>query len=317
MGREKEADAVKAWHRLMAGMPEPTPEPKVEVRAEPEAVNVADVLRAFLADCEGRVKPNTVRVYRRFLVPFLVKNGTVKADALTPVFCEAQARRTEWSADTRNAFLGTLQTAFRWAVKARMIPQTPLTGMSRPPKVSRGAEALLTPEEYALLVKHASPQFALFLRVLYLTGCRPGEAAAITADNFDEANGMVRLAEHKTAHKGKSRTIFLCPEAVALLREQKERYPHGALLRNRIGTPWNGPATVKAMFDVRKRAGLPGKICYGLRHTFATDALAKGVPDAQVAALLGHSGTAMLHRHYSHLTARSQALREALGRVRA
>jgi site-specific recombinase XerD len=53
-----------------------------------------------------------------------------------------------------------------------------------------------------------------------------------------------------------------------------------------------------------------------LRHSFATDALANGVPDAQVAELLGHSETAMLHEHYSHLTARARALRSALGRVR-
>jgi hypothetical protein len=54
----------------------------------------------------------------------------------------------------------------------------------------------------------------------------------------------------------------------------------------------------------------------GNRHAFATDALANGVPDVQVAELLGHSGTAMLHRHYAHLGARAKALRESLGRVR-
>jgi len=43
---------------------------------------------------------------------------------------------------------------------------------------------------------------------------------------------------------------------------------------------------------------------------------ANGVPDAQVAELLGHSGAAMLHRHYAHLTARARVLKEALGRVR-
>jgi len=75
-------------------------------------------------------------------------------------------------------------------------------------------------------------------------------------------------------------------------------------------------AVVKAMQAARERAGLPGKVAYGLCHTFATDALANGVPDAQVAELLGHSGTAMLHRHYAHLTARARALRDALGRVR-
>jgi integrase len=38
----------------------------------------------------------------------------------------------------------------------------------------------------------------------------------------------------------------------------------------------------------------------GYRHTFATDALEQGVPDALVAELLGHASTAMIHRHYGH-----------------
>jgi integrase len=42
---------------------------------------------------------------------------------------------------------------------------------------------------------------------------------------------------------------------------------------------------------------------YGFRHSFATDALSNGVPEAHVAALLGHSSTTMLHRHYSHVGA--------------
>jgi integrase len=66
---------------------------------------------------------------------------------------------------------------------------------------------------------------------------------------------------------------------------------------------------------VCRKAGVK-TTAYCLRHTFATDARANGVPDAQVAVLLGHSGTAMLHKHYAHLTARSQVLRDALGKVR-
>ena len=57
-------------------------------------------------------------------------------------------------------------------------------------------------------------------------------------------------------------------------------------------------------------------IPYGYRHTFATDALAQGVPDAQVAQLLGHSSTAMLHKHYAHLGSKARAMADALKRVR-
>jgi integrase len=69
------------------------------------------------------------------------------------------------------------------------------------------------------------------------------------------------------------------------------------------------------MLRLQRRLGIKAT-AYGFRHSFATDALANGVPDAHVAELLGHSGTAMLHKHYSHLTARAKALRDALGRVR-
>ena len=140
--------------------------------------------------------------------------------------------------------------------------------------------------------------------------------AAITAENFDVEGGMVRLKEHKTAHKGKSRSIYLCPEAVAILQEQKAINPTGFLFRSRFGGPFTKNAIVKAMEAARERAGVSGAIAYGYRHTFATDGLANGVPDAHVAELLGHSGTAMLHRHYSHLGAKADAMREALGKVR-
>ena len=109
--------------------------------------------------------------------------------------------------------------------------------------------------------------------------------------------------------------IYLSDEALAILREQQGEHPQGYLFRRPTGGRWTTHSITQKLARVRRLAGV--KItAYCLRHSFATDALANGVPDAQVAALLGHSGTATLHRHYSHLTARSQALRDALGRVR-
>jgi integrase len=309
-GVENFKDAYEAWHRLMAGIKEETARPK----SEP---TVGEVIGKFLGDCEGRVKPNTLRVYRGLLRPFCKKFGDTTTHDLLPMHAEGYARAQGWSDTTRNAFLGAVVTAFRWAVRARLLTQMPLTGLQRPPKASRGVESLVTPDVHARLVQEATPAFALFLRILYATGARPGEVAAITAENFDPKLGMVLLKEHKNAHKGKSRTVHLTPETAALLSELVKKYLTGPLLRNTRGEPWSEKALVKAMIATRQRAGICDAICYGYRHTFATDALANGVPDAQVAELLGHSGTAMLHRHYSHLTARSQVLQAALGRVRS
>jgi integrase/recombinase XerC len=181
---------------------------------------------------------------------------------------------------------------------------------------SRGDKALVTDDAHATLYQAAPDYFKPFLMLLYLTGARPGEVAAITADNFDEGNGLVRLKDHKTArHGGKPRLIFLSPEALAILREPKAKYGDGHLLRNRYGLPYTKNAVVHLMARLRDKTGVKAT-AYFYRHSFATAGLANGVPDAQVAALMGHSGTAMLHRHYAHLTAQSQALKEALNRVR-
>lgn len=308
-GRENEAEAIKAWHRLMSGVKEE----RSKARDEP---TVSVVVKAYLTDCEGRVKAKTLAGYSDFLTPFALKHGKVRASALTPTVAEGYARKEEWSPSTRHDFLGTLAGAFKWAERARMVARTPLVGLKRPPKESRGVEALVTPEEHARLCESASPPFRLFLQIAYATGARPSEVAGITAENFNETLGLVRFKQHKTSHKGKGRVVYLTPDVVALLAKLKEQHPEGALLRNRTGKPWTGWAIVKAMKYAREKAGVKHAVAYGYRHTFATDALANGVPDAQVAELLGHSGTAMLHKHYSHLTARSKVLQEALGKVR-
>jgi integrase len=308
-GKESRKAAYEAWHRLLAGIKEEKEKPKPEPTC-------GAVIREFLADCEGRVKPKTLRGYRDFLMPFVEKSGRLVYSQLTPPLVEAYARKPQWSPASRAGFLGSIKTAFRWAVRARLLPTNPLAEVKIPAKPSRGMLVLISPQEHAQLLALASPTFALVLTVLYATGARPGEVAAITAESFDADLGVVRLREHKMAHKGKQRAIYLPPDVVVLLQELAKVHPHGPLLRTCWGNPWRGSAIVKEMIRLRKKADISHAMAYGYRHTFATDSLANGVPDAHVAELLGHSGTAMLHRHYSHLTARTQVLQAALGRVR-
>ena len=54
---------------------------------------------------------------------------------------------------------------------------------------------------------------------------------------------------------------------------------------------------------------------YCFRHAFATRMLEAGVSPSDVAALLGHSGTAVLERVYSHVLANTQRLRDVAGRL--
>ncbi|HTU18052.1 MAG TPA: hypothetical protein VMG10_08315, partial [Gemmataceae bacterium] len=140
-GEENKADALKAWHKLMADGPKPTPEPKA-------VPTVKAVMDAFLADAESRVQPITIQFYRKFCLPFSADYGTLRADALTLASVEAWTRKPAWSQSSRHDALGVLATAFRWAERAGMLSRSPLVGIRKPPKASRGAKALISAEEH-------------------------------------------------------------------------------------------------------------------------------------------------------------------------
>lgn len=305
-GKGNEAEAWKAYHNLLDNGSQ---------EAKPKALTVAEVITAFLADAERRVKPITFAFYRRFLDPFAKSHGKGKIVALTLTQAEQWARKPTWSNSTRHDALGTLATAFRWAERNRLIERSPLIGLRLPPKESKGAEAVVSEDDFARMIAHTEGDFQSLLRFLWLTGCRPSEATQLTADAVDWQSSCIVLRKHKTAHKGKSRVIYLSADALALLNAQKEKHGTGFLFLGETGKPWGRKVLAQKMWRLQKRLGIKAT-AYGLRHTFATDALANGVPDAHVAELLGHSGTAMIHKHYAHLTSKAKALRNALDKIR-
>jgi integrase len=301
--------AQEAWHRLMADGPKVKPEPKAQVPT------VRDVCDAFLVEAPSRLKPKTVRIYRDEADRLGESFGTVTSDRLTAQQLTGWLSRLKLSATSKSISIRAVSAIFSWAVKAGLLAGNPARDVPRPRGRSRSSEAVITDADHAKLVEAATPGFRLVLRVLHATGARPGEVCRITAETFHAEAGCVVLHEHKTDHTGKPRLVFLPPDVCDLLKAQAERFGTGPLLRSRQGVPWSPRNVCQAMKRLCRKTGLKA-IAYGYRHSFATQALANGVPDAQVAALLGHSTTTMLHRHYSHLTAQAQVLRDALARVR-
>jgi integrase len=311
-GKANRGEALKAWHRLMAGVElrpdktKPTPTP------EAAPLTMKQLADAFLAARKGVVKADTHAVYQsRIHAAVDAFHEVPDADAFT-----RWLHALTLSQSSKSSIAGIVMAATRWGTMAGLLPADPLKWVKKPPITSRGSKALVSDEAHAKVMAVAGPELRIMLTLLRETGARPGELARITAKDVDTANGVAVLADHKTAHHtGKPRLLILTPQAVALLRPLMDERPEGPLLRNALGNPWTKDAIGHAMRRVCERIGVKA-IAYGYRHTFATEALAAGVPDATVAALLGHCDTSMIHRHYSHLSSRTQALKDALGKVR-
>lgn len=307
-GKGSRKEAVDAWKRLLRDGPkDKTPAPKPET--------VSDAVAGFLADAAARTKPSTYGLYKRHLDTLTAKLGKHKVADLTVPTLAQWLQALKVGSTTQAITLRSVSAFLGWCVRQELLARNPAVAMAKPKSKSRGEESVISPADHAKLLEHATPQLRLVLSVLHATGARPGEVCKFAVENFDPSAGVVKLAEHKADHTGRVRLVFLPSETVELLKAQAQRYGSGALLRNRLGKPWTPKAIAWALLKVREKAGVKA-IAYGYRHTFATDGLAGGLPETHVAGLLGHGSTAMLHKHYSHLTAKAGVLRNAAALVR-
>ena len=215
---------------------------------------------------------------------------------------EKRATEEGWSDTNRANYLWTVQAFVRWGGRKDF-------KLHRPSKESRGAEAAISEETHRLVLKESRGDFHELCRVLWFIGCRPMEAARLQRESVDWASGTATLKQHKTKHQGKTRTLYFSTEVLGILRAQAEKHKTGFLFRGQRGEPFTVKAIVCRFIRISEKIGRPVH-AYGYRHAFATRALAKGISDAQVAALMGHKSTAMVHRHYSHIAADARLLRE-------
>lgn len=296
-------DAVQALTALLEAAKAKGVKP-TEVRSPTAGAAVAH----YLAQIRDRVKPVTFTSYAWFLGQFAEAVGPETAIAsLTSAAVEKTASRSKWSSSTRHGYLGAVGVFLRSA-------GYPLR-LRRPPKESRGADAVWTDGEWLMMYGAARGDFKPLLVVLKETGCRPAEAAGLTCESVDWENRCCRLKTHKTAGKGKPRIVHFAEPVMDVLLAQRRQYGTGHLFLNEESRPFTGLSLSRRCELCRERAGVARPITlYGLRHWYCTRALSKGASSATVAALVGNS-EAMIAKHYGHLTLEAQMLKELAERV--
>jgi integrase len=174
----------------------------------------------------------------------------------------------------------------------------------------------LTPEQIRRLVESSrdDPFGPLFAFALY-TGLRLGEILGLAWDDIAGDSLQIRrtlaradgggweFAEPKSARS--RRTITLPALAIEALEEQRERQADPAVelvFADPLGRPVSGRAVSKAWTAAVQAAGLPPTRFHDARHSWATTALAAGVPLSTIADHLGHSTIAITHAYYAAVT---------------
>jgi integrase len=117
---------------------------------------------------------------------------------------------------------------YRWVSSEGMLPAsvhealktvTPLK-MGRTTARESDPVKPISPEAVEATLKHLLPVVADMVRLQSLLGCRPGETCKITPAMVDRSNDVweINLVKHKSAWRGKRRTIYVGPEAQEILK---------------------------------------------------------------------------------------------------
>lgn len=178
---------------------------------------------------------------------------------------------------------------------------------------------ILTPPEFNAVCELCHPHYRTFLRFLYATGCRWGEAVALQVGDVTLPLIRIRRAlkwspdnnrvigPPKTKHG--DRTVALTPELfdeMKALCEGKARdelvftAPRGGMILHR--TFWSR-VWLPAVKGLEPRPRL-----HDLRHSHASWLLAQGVPIHVVQKRLGHHSIQVTVDTYSHLLPDAQLL---------
>jgi integrase/recombinase XerD len=176
----------------------------------------------------------------------------------------------------------------------------------------------LTPREVAALIDACSRKAPTGIRnramlvLLYWSGLRISELLALRVSDVDLDRHSIRLLDTKS---GRAQSRGFHPSAAdALCRwldtRKKMGFPRGSTL---FCTLQGGQVSDRYVRDMMKRAarkaGLEKRVHpHAMRHSFAVELEAAGVPVTAISGLLGHSSIAITARYLNHLTNR-QAIR--------
>jgi site-specific recombinase XerD len=204
----------------------------------------------------------------------------------------------------------TVKRPFNFAVKMGFIDANPFAGAT----FSRGDNGRdLRDSEYQAMLRMNPPEMRIVIVFMRFSGLRPGEVRHLSRSMISISRQSIVIPKHKSEYRThRPRVVPLNRVLVKALAWLCRQHPHDILFRNTRGEEWTLGAICASLRRCRKRARLGKDVkLHGLRHTFATRAIMRGVDLAALQQILGH-GTIKTTEGYLHLAGKVDHLRGAM-----
>lgn len=253
-----------------------------------------------------------IRILRRLF-------GETPAAEFGPVklrLARSEMVETGWARKHINKQVCRLRYIFKFAVSWELVPPSIVDSLKTVPGLEAGhtkarettPKTSVPAESLQAVRAELLPRHQDVFDLMLLTGARPGELLGLQMRDLNRSGSPWRsdLRHHKTARKGKSRTLYFNGKAQAILLKYLKADPEAKLL----------PTTRKTFSDAIGRAcgraGVERFTAHTLRHCVATRITNElGLEAAQ--RLLGHSSAAMTAHYAKQAEAKAVEASAALG----
>jgi integrase len=288
----------------------------------------------------GSLKPSTLDSYDQLIRAYVVPNigamtlASLDGATLTALYGEllttgrrgrSGAAGTPLAAKTVRNLHGVLHRALKDAVKWRLIASNPADAAEQPGKRTPEQQAWTAADLGRFVEASRADRCGALWHLLATTGMRRGELLGLRWQDVDLEARSVTVRQTMTMVAGRPavgtpkseagvRQIKLDPDTVAALRAWRKQQNADRLL---MGSGWaetggllateaDGTSIHPQVLSRRFRsivaaAGLPAIRFHDVRHSYATAALAAGVPVKTLSKRLGHADIKVTLSIYAHV----------------
>lgn len=268
-------------------------DPMVSAKTSRDALTVSGLIDRFIARY-AKVKLRSWKDYeavlKRDVIPAMGdrRAGEVTRTEVADMLDKVAARAPVLA----NRLQNTLSSVYSWALSEGLVELNPVTGL-RKRTVEVAKERTLTDEEIRTFWREtdaAAPAYRDALRLILLTGQRPGECAGIRREEVDLVAGLWTLPSARTKNKIEH-TVPLVGEAQEIVRRLNQGTGSGALMRSPRGKALSVQNLAKAAERLRNGKFGEPFTPHDLRRTAATLLGRLEIDQMLIGRVLNHSGT--------------------------
>lgn len=254
------------------------------------------------------------------------RNGKLAGD--TALAVAGRASHQPLSPQTVTHHLSVLRQIFKFAMVSDLTDKNPADLVDMP-SIKRKPIEPLTPDEVKKIISNTQPGYKTLVLLLVSTGLRISEATGLRQADWDSKNKQLKVRgaikrkggklyrDDYSKTKAGTRTLTVSDTLAAeldaqLVKAKRNKDPDGnkLLFPNREGRPLNPSNFRTRIFrKALDQSGLKEIRLHDLRHTWASEALSKNVPQHFILSAGGWENASSL-AIYSHLTSADKA-REA------